>query len=89
MRSCWRRRGRGWTCRAWPRWPREMYERSRPDLPDEDPGRAFEDRAVRLVTTFGGAGVLTGDLTPECAAVVGRGAGRAGRPGRGRGLPDA
>ncbi len=26
--------------------------------------------AVRLETTFGGAGVLNGDLTPECAAVV-------------------
>ena len=49
----------------------EMYERSRDDRPDEDPGRAFEDRAVRLETTFQGAGVLTGDLTPECAAVVG------------------
>ena len=49
----------------------EIYERSRPDLPDEDPGRAFEDRAVRLEATFQGAGVLTGDLTPECAAVVG------------------
>jgi uncharacterized protein DUF222 len=49
----------------------EMYERSRSELPDEDPARAFEDRAVRLVTTFQGAGVLTGDLTPECAAMVG------------------
>jgi hypothetical protein len=49
----------------------EMYERSRPDLPDEDPARAFEDRAVHLETTFQGAGVLNGDLTPECAAVVG------------------
>jgi hypothetical protein len=49
----------------------EMYERSRPDLPDEDPTRAFEDRGLRLETTFQGAGVLTGDLTPECAAVVG------------------
>jgi hypothetical protein len=49
----------------------EMYERSRPDLPDEDPARTFEDRAVRLETTFQGAGVLNGDLTPECAAVVG------------------
>jgi hypothetical protein len=49
----------------------EMYERSRPDLPDEDPPRAFEDRAVRLETTFEGAGILNGDLTPECAAVVG------------------
>jgi hypothetical protein len=49
----------------------EMYERARGDLPDGDPARAFEDRAVRLVTTFQGAGVLNGDLTPECAAVVG------------------
>src|SRR6266567_2015469 len=48
----------------------EIYQRSRPGTPDEDPDRAFEDRAVRLVTTFGGAGVLGGDLTPECAAVV-------------------
>jgi hypothetical protein len=49
----------------------EMYERARGDLPDEDPDRGFADRGVRLVTTFQGAGVLTGDLTPECAAVVG------------------
>jgi Domain of unknown function (DUF222) len=49
----------------------EIYERSRADLPDEDPARGFEDRGVRLVTTFQGAGVLAGDLTPECAAVVG------------------
>jgi len=49
----------------------EMYERSRPDVPDEDPGRGFEDRGVRLETTFGGAGVVSGDLTPECAAIVG------------------
>jgi Domain of unknown function (DUF222) len=25
---------------------------------------------VRVETTFAGAGVMTGDLTPECAAVV-------------------
>ncbi len=49
----------------------ELYERSRPDDPGEDPGLGFEDRAVRLETTFGGAGVLGGDLTPACAAVVG------------------
>ena len=49
----------------------EMYERARSDLPDEDPERGFTDRCVRLETTFQGAGVLTGDLTPECAAVVG------------------
>ena len=46
----------------------EMYERSRPD---QEPDRTFEDRAVKLVTTFEGAGVMSGDLTPECAAVVG------------------
>jgi hypothetical protein len=49
----------------------EMYERARSELPDEDPDRDFADRGVRLETTFQGAGVLTGDLTPECAAVVG------------------
>ena len=49
----------------------EMYERARGDLPDEDPTRGFGDRGVRLETTFEGAGVMTGDLTPECAAVVG------------------
>jgi Domain of unknown function (DUF222) len=49
----------------------EMYQRSRPDRPDEDPGRDFDDRAVRLETTFQGAGVLNGDLAPECAAIVG------------------
>ena len=50
----------------------EMFEKSRPAGPgDDDPGRVFEDRSVRLATTFGGAGVLSGDLTPECAAVIG------------------
>ncbi|HEY7146907.1 MAG TPA: DUF222 domain-containing protein, partial [Streptosporangiaceae bacterium] len=38
---------------------------------DDDPDGPLEDRAVRLMTTFQGAGVLAGDLTPECAAVVG------------------
>src|SRR6202167_4127487 len=49
----------------------EMYEKSRPaDSDDDDPDRGFTDRSVRLETTFQGAGVLTGDLTPECAAMV-------------------
>jgi hypothetical protein len=48
----------------------EMYERARSELPDDDPDGPLEDRAVRLVTTFQGAGVLNGDLTPECAAAV-------------------
>src|SRR5579859_513908 len=47
----------------------EIYARSRP--PDSDgPDDRFDDRSVRLETTFEGAGVLGGDLTPECAAVV-------------------
>ena len=49
----------------------EIYARSLPDTPDSDKDEAFEDRSVRLETTFEGAGVLGGDLTPECAAVVG------------------
>jgi hypothetical protein len=60
----------------------EMYEKSRQHQPgtgggggggdgeDGDPGDGFDDRAVRLATTFGGAGVIHGDLTPECAEFV-------------------
>ncbi len=33
-------------------------------------GDGFEDRQVYLGITFGGAGYLRGDLTPECAAAV-------------------
>jgi Domain of unknown function (DUF222)/HNH endonuclease len=47
----------------------EMYERSRP-ADEDDPDRPFRDRSVRLETTFQGAGVLSGDLSPECAALV-------------------
>jgi hypothetical protein len=49
-----------------------MYQMSRSGDPDgdDDPERAFEDRSVRLITTFQGAGVLSGDLSPECAAAV-------------------
>ena len=50
----------------------EMYERARGDLPDADPDRDFADRAVKLAVTFGGAGVIHGDLTPECAELAGR-----------------
>jgi hypothetical protein len=50
----------------------EMYERARSELPDEDAARGFEDRGLRLETTFAGAGVINGDLTPECAAVLGK-----------------
>jgi hypothetical protein len=47
----------------------EIYARSRPPDPDDIPD-GFDDRSVRLETTFEGAGVIGGDLTPECAAVV-------------------
>ena len=61
---CWPRPpGPGWGWRTWPALFAEMYERARADLPDEDPGREFADREVKLATTFGGAGVLHGDLT--------------------------
>jgi hypothetical protein len=47
----------------------EIYARSLPD-PGDDPEPAFEDRRVRVETTFAGAGIISGDLTPECAAIV-------------------
>ena len=50
----------------------QMYESACSELPDEDPDAAFKDRSLKLATTFGGAGVIHGDLTPECAEVVGR-----------------
>jgi hypothetical protein len=48
----------------------EIYARSLPGTGDDQPGQTFEDRKVVLETTFDGAGVISGDLTPECAAVV-------------------
>ncbi len=45
-----------------------MYLRSLPDgPPDPEPA----DRALRLATTLGGAGVIHGDLDADCAAMVG------------------
>jgi hypothetical protein len=49
----------------------EIYARSLSADPDDDgPDDGFEDRQVRVETTLGGAGLMTGDLTPECAAVI-------------------
>ncbi len=47
---------------------REMLERAQtgPDTGED----GFEERAVWLETTFGGAGRLQGDLTPACAAAL-------------------
>jgi hypothetical protein len=47
----------------------EIYARSLPQDHD-DPEPAFEDRQLRVEKTFAGAGVISGDLTPDCAAVV-------------------
>ncbi len=41
---------------------------ARPGAGGDDDG--FGDRALRLATTFRGAGKLTGDLTPQCAAAL-------------------
>jgi len=49
----------------------EILARCRPDEPDQDPDKDFDDRSVTIQTTFQGAGVLHGDLTPECASIVG------------------
>ena len=47
------------------------YEAWRSAHPDDDPpGKGFEDRFLQLDSTMDGAGRLTGDLTPECAAAV-------------------
>jgi hypothetical protein len=46
----------------------EIRARAPHDGQDDD--RGFEDRFLRLETTIGGAGVLAGDLSPECTAVV-------------------
>jgi len=48
----------------------EIYARSLPGTSGDGPDQTLEDRSVRVETTFEGAGVITGDLTPECAAVV-------------------
>jgi hypothetical protein len=39
-------------------------------VPGDDRDEVFGDRALRLLVTFGGAGVLHGDLTPECTEIV-------------------
>jgi hypothetical protein len=44
------------------------YRTTTPDPDDENDKQL--DRAVSFDTTLDGAGVLHGDLTPECAAMV-------------------
>ncbi len=62
----------------------EKWRASRPDADDD----GFDDRYVQAGTTFGGAGVIRGNLTPECAAAVQAVLGGAGQEGRVRGHPD-
>jgi Domain of unknown function (DUF222) len=45
--------------------------RDRTARPDDDGDDGFDERALRLATTFRGAGKLHGDLTPGCAAALG------------------
>jgi hypothetical protein len=46
-------------------------EKRRQQQPDPDPpDDGFDERFVQLGTTFGGAAVIRGDLTPECATAV-------------------
>ncbi len=44
----------------------EKWRQQRPDEDDD----SFGDRSVRVGTTFGGAAVIQGNLTPECATAV-------------------
>ena len=44
----------------------QKWRASRPDADDD----GFDDRYVQVGTTFGGAGMIRGNLTPECAAAV-------------------
>ena len=44
----------------------QQWRASRPDWDDD----GFDDRYVQVGTTFQGAGVIRGNLTPECAAAV-------------------
>jgi hypothetical protein len=46
----------------------EKWRQQRPDPDGPDDG--FDDRQVQLGRTFGGAAVIRGNLTPECAAAV-------------------
>ncbi|HEY7278490.1 MAG TPA: DUF222 domain-containing protein [Trebonia sp.] len=46
----------------------ESWRQQQPDLHHPDDG--FDDRCLQVSTTFGGAAVIRGNLTPECAAAV-------------------
>ena len=61
----------GRCCRTWPGWRRRCAAAPPPRDPGGPEGDdGFGERRVRLGVTFGGAGVLEGDLTPACAAAL-------------------
>ena len=64
----------------WRGWAREMLDRAQTS-PDSGTSDGFEERALWLGTTFGGAGRLHADLTPACAAALTVVLGRAGAEG--------
>ena len=55
--------------RALARIAEEIRYRTAPPDPQDEPDKDL-DRGLSLDTTFGGAGVIHGDLTPECTAMV-------------------
>jgi hypothetical protein len=50
-------------------WP-GPWPGGRPSTPTPDDDGGFADRYVSVNSTFGGAAVIRGDLTPECGAAV-------------------
>jgi len=48
----------------------EIWARSVPGPGQDGPEDGFQDRSVRAETTFGGTGVISGNLPPQCAALV-------------------
>ena len=65
---------------------RSRWRSGAPQRPDGDED-GFDDRYVQAGTTFGGAGVIRGNLTPECAAAVQAVLEALGQEGRVRGHP--
>ena len=81
---CSRPRPRGWGWRSWPRCPRRCTSGPAATCPMRTRTGTSPTAALKLATTFGGAGVMHGDLTAGVRRAGRAGAGRAGRPGRQR-----
>jgi hypothetical protein len=48
----------------------EKWKQQQQPDPDDDPDDGFDDRYLKLGTTFDNAGRLNGDLTPECTMAL-------------------